>query len=332
MKYVLYALACTAILTQATAGAQTPENQLNEELKAHITAPKSLKEAGVYYGAEDGYGIANSPKITADHSTYGVFGRIEITPNQNSFIARYYFEGLDSPDPRTRQITRESLRLFGRTKTPYFQVKIPSTLQKAYASNARMNSVINVIGTYIGNTEILMTTNQRVQIPVFEALFLQFEDNGPVAMISLKQLNVNAPVNVPQGVQEDRAIEKSRATIRSENSSYSKKDEYIIKYSDSYFQCDDKSNIATKLICSDHRLRGVNGIFQKLSQSVAPDRVNGGSFKFDGDNQKLAQSVNQCQDMGCIETLYMKRILELCKLRSYVPGATASMCEAMNEE
>jgi hypothetical protein len=186
MKHLLFALGCAAMLAQAPALAQTSESQRNEELKAHIAAPKNFKEAGIYYGAADGYEIANSPKITADRNAYRVFGRIEISPNQTAFIARYYFDGLDSPDPRTRQITRESMRLFGRTKTPYFQVQIPSGLRKAYANNARMNSIINVVGTYVGNTEIVMTTNQRVQIPVFEALFLEFGDNGPIAMVPLK--------------------------------------------------------------------------------------------------------------------------------------------------
>lgn len=316
MKHLIYALACVTMLSQAPATAQTLDDQRKEELKAHIAAPKNFKEAGIYYGAADGYEIANSPKITADSSAYRVFGRIEISPNQNAFIARYYFDGVDSPDPRTRQITRESLRLFGRTKTPYFQVQIPSGLQKAYANNARMNALTNVVGTYVGNTEIVMTTNQRVQIPVFEALFLEFGEGGPIAFTPM-----------PKQAMQAKALKETPAEPQGGKNLGAA----IAQYKPS-FDCSKAGTNVEKLICTNSRLGNLDGLLAATYKSRLSPEFGADPAIMRANQKSWMSSRNQCADASCIQTSYTARIQNLCAMPVTSGVHSASDCDTLGQD
>lgn len=143
-------------------------------IAAKRIAPSSFDEATVFYASTDAYDLATSPKIAADKKNYHSVGHIELTPDDKTFIARIKSGAEGIISPYGRQLMRELGQLSGRTKEPYFAVRVPPSLQKAYLENARINKPMQVIGVYSGNTEITMTTNQTVKIPVLDALFFDF--------------------------------------------------------------------------------------------------------------------------------------------------------------
>ncbi|WP_310609300.1 hypothetical protein [Limnohabitans sp.] len=268
-------------------------DQRELDLKSHTTAPKTFSEARIYYESEDGYGIANSPKITPDKGLYSVFGKIELSPSSNSFIARFYFDGMDSPDPRTRQITYESMRLFGRTNLPYFQVRVPNELIKQYNNSARMNSVINVIGVYSGNSEIMMASKQRVQIPVIDALFLQFQDNGPIAMIPLKQAAPKATIATQQGAGSANVM--------------------LAKYKPS-FDCAKASSTVEKFICSSQDLGRMDGLLSATYKLRLDPEFGADPSIMKANQRNWMGKRNQCATLECVKTSYLDRIKELCSM------------------
>ena len=151
-------------------------------LAAKRIAPSDFDEAIVFYGSTDAYELATSPKVAADKKTYHSVGHIELTPDEKTFIARIKSGAEGIVSPYARQLMRELGQLSGRTKEPYFSVRVPPSLQKVYLEHARMNKPMRVIGVYSGNTEITMTTNQTVKIPVLDAVFFDF---GGEAMYGL---------------------------------------------------------------------------------------------------------------------------------------------------
>jgi hypothetical protein len=143
-------------------------------LAAKRIAPSDFEEAILFYGSADAYDLATSPKVAADKKTYHSVGHIELAPDEKTFIARIKSGTEGVVSPYARQLMRELGQLSGRTKEPYFSVRVPPSLQKVYLEHARMNKPMRVIGVYSGNTEITMTTNQTVKIPVLDAVFFDF--------------------------------------------------------------------------------------------------------------------------------------------------------------
>ena len=302
-----------ALLTPMLAIGQ--DNQRTAELKARVTAPKGYIEAREYYAADDGYSIANSPKITPDRANYGVYGKIELVPSQNTFVARYYIEGLDSPDPRTRQIASEMSKLLGRAKTPYFQIRVPSELQKAYANNARMNTVINVVGTYVGNTEIVMTSKQRVQIPVLDALFLQFEDNGPIAMIPLKKMPL-------------KAVEKSQPVAHQDTNDITT---VLTKYKAS-FDCAKAGTSVEKMICTNARIGSLDGLLSATYKSRLLPEFGADPTIMRTEQRAWVGARNKCGDAECLAKAYTDRIKDLCSMPVTTGVHWDSDCDVLGQD
>jgi hypothetical protein len=156
---------------------QAAASERKAALAAKRIAPSDFEEAVVFYGAADAYDLAVSPKISADKRTYQSVGHIELVPDESTFIARIKSPASGAISPYGRQLMRELGQLSGRTQEPYFQVRVPPSLQKVYLEYARMNMPMRIIGVYSGNSEIKMTAGNSVKIPVLDAVFLDFGSN-----------------------------------------------------------------------------------------------------------------------------------------------------------
>jgi hypothetical protein len=303
MKQIIAAVFCA--LLAVSVGAQiTPERK--EELKGQFAHPVSMDEADFYHDAGDGYEIAANPKISADGKRYYFLGYIELPHKSGtSFIARVkHGKGLDA---QTIRAFEDIKRRTGSGLEPYFEVQIPKPLLQAYQANARMNMPIGIIGRYTGNTEIIMTTNKRVVIPVVEALALDF--NGVYSSIPLPK-----PKPAPRPVQK----QESQTVKVNEDDEVPDDSEPKLGQGPA-FQCSKASKHVELMICADKELSRLDLWLYKVytrARMEHPRSHDGdtgkSSFPLGDDQTRWRTKVRDaCIDADCVMTAYQRRVIEI---------------------
>lgn len=315
-------LTCAILaFTVASASAQGNTEERKAALLAKTVSPQSFSEAISYYGSQSGYGIAISPKITPDNALYYIDGHIELTPEPNVAIARN--KRATSIDPYTARMLRELQTLSGQTQEPYFGIAIPKELMKAYQGNARMNSQFNVIGAYVGNTEIIMTTKAKKQIPVLRVVAIEFGDGVVHYAIKPKepaQLNTKPITIQPQAMTVTTSQQPAKVESK----------DVLAGYTVSFKCSAPNLNDAELNVCTTRTLSQLDGLLASTYRSRTSQ-----TFQTDPQTMRTQQLAwvdkrNQCgKDEACMEAVYRQRIQELCEIP--VPNGIKPMhdCESL---
>lgn len=140
---------------------------------AAVASAQTIRDYAATLGAAGGYDIAARPKVTPDGAVYVLSGTIELVDGKDTFIAKH--RRASPANPWAAQVMREAAILTGQTEEPYFTVKLPAHLARAFAANARINGKVTVVGRYTGNSDLQLTDNTVRAYPVLTAVAIDIE-------------------------------------------------------------------------------------------------------------------------------------------------------------
>lgn len=285
-----------------------------EQLRLRRITPSSFGEAVTYYSAESGYWIAVEPKLKPDGKAYVIDGRIELTPSKSQFIARK--KRASSVSPYGNQVLREMQVLTGQTQEPYFSAIFSQPLLEKYQNNARVNGLVNLIGIYQDNTEILMANNTKKTIPVFNIIAVEFNSDGVI--------HYALPPKVqPAAQQKTQSIPPQNADAAGMTAAAHPS--FLNQYHPTYNHLCIQQRVGRleeyeKRGCDNKLIGKLEGLMDRTfnSRMAHPFAVDKKRLK--GEQLDFSDKLVACQDDECLVKTYKARIKELCEIP--VPSGT----------